>query len=78
MKKNTGKWCEFHKIPMHNTNECRAKESSVVKLKAYELDTCSGSEPKPNKGKLIIDTEPNTTITTTKVKKIEPEDLEES
>jgi hypothetical protein len=46
-------------------------------LKASELDACSDSEPKPNKGKQIIDAEPSATIATTKVKQSEPEDLEE-
>ena len=25
MKKDTGKLCDFHKIPWHNTDECRSK-----------------------------------------------------
>jgi hypothetical protein len=24
-KKDTGKWCDFQKIPWHNTDECRSK-----------------------------------------------------
>jgi hypothetical protein len=24
-KKDTEKWCDFHKIPWHNTDECRSK-----------------------------------------------------
>jgi hypothetical protein len=24
-KKDTGKWCDFHKIPWHNTDECLSK-----------------------------------------------------
>ena len=24
-KKDTGKWCEFHKSPWYNTDECRSK-----------------------------------------------------
>jgi hypothetical protein len=26
MKKDTGKWCDFHKLPWHNTNECLSKQ----------------------------------------------------
>jgi hypothetical protein len=28
-KKDTGKWCEYHKIPWHNTDECHSKQSLV-------------------------------------------------
>jgi hypothetical protein len=24
-KKDIGKWCDFHKIPWHNTDECHSK-----------------------------------------------------
>jgi hypothetical protein len=51
-------------------------------LEASELDVCSESEPKPDKGndrgKKIIDAECNATIATTKIQKEEPEDLEEA
>ena len=33
MKNHTGKWCDFHKIPWNNTDECHLKQSLVVELK---------------------------------------------
>jgi hypothetical protein len=81
-KKDTGKWCEFHKSSNHNTSECRAKQSLVAESKASESDACSDYESKPDKGndrgKQIIDAEPNATIATTKIQKEELEDPEEA
>jgi hypothetical protein len=72
-----GKWCEYHKIPWHNTEECFSKKSLVVELKAYESEEYSDSESNPEGGKWIIDVEPSAIVTTTKVQPREPEEPEE-
>ncbi len=49
-KKDTGKWCEFHNSPTHNTSECQTKQSLVAELKASESDACFDPELEPDKG----------------------------
>jgi hypothetical protein len=75
--KDTGKWCEYHKSPWHNTDECHSKKSLVVELKASESEANSNSKSNPEGGKWIIDVEPSATIATTKVRPSEPEEPEE-
>jgi hypothetical protein len=77
MKKNTRKWCEYHKSPWHNTDECRSKKSLVVELKASESKVDYVSESNPKGGKQIIDVEPSATVVTTKVRLSEPKEKEE-
>jgi hypothetical protein len=42
-KKDTRKWCYFHKIPWHNNDECLSKKSLVVYIKDKELNLDSQS-----------------------------------
>ena len=76
-KKDIEKWCKLHRIPWHNTDECRAKQSLVVEMTSLELDPDSNSETESDKGKRIIDAESNATIATTQIQPVEPEDPEE-
>jgi hypothetical protein len=64
-KKDTEKWCDFHKSPWHNTIDFRSKQSLVAEVKASESDMNSDSEPEPERGRKIIDTEPSATVSTT-------------
>jgi hypothetical protein len=66
-KKDTRKWCEFHKSPWNNTTDCRSKKSLVAEVKASESDAGSNSELEPERGRHIIDMEPSATISTTKL-----------
>ena len=57
------------------TSECRAKQLLVAEMRASEIDAFSNYESKTDKGnekgKHIIDAEPNATVATTKIQKEE-------
>jgi hypothetical protein len=72
-----GKWCEYHKSPWNNIEECHSNQSLVVELKHSESEANYDFESNPKGGKWIIDVEPSATITTTKVQPSEPKELEE-
>jgi hypothetical protein len=67
MKKDTGKWCGFHKIPWHNTDECCSKQSLVAEIKEKEPDLDSKSDSENNGRRQIIDADPTTTVATTTI-----------
>jgi hypothetical protein len=76
-KKDTGKWCDFHKIPWHNTDECHSKQSLVVEIKDKEPNPNSESDFE-NTGKgQIIDADPTAIVVITVIQPEEPTDPEE-
>jgi hypothetical protein len=76
-KKDTGKWCDFHKSHWHNTVDYLSKQSLVAEVKASESDADSNSEPELERGRGIIDAEPSATISTTKLQLGKLGELEE-
>ena len=65
MKKDTDKWCDFHKSPSYNIDECRTKQSPVAEMKSSKLDLDSDSDSEMDKGKHIINVDPSATVATT-------------
>jgi hypothetical protein len=67
------KWCDFQKIPWHNTDECRSKQLFVAELKEKKPSPNSDN----NKMRQTIDAEPTTTIVVETIQPEEPEHHEE-
>jgi hypothetical protein len=76
-KKYTRKWCNFHKIPYHNTVDCHSKKTLVDEVKYSESDASSDFESKIERGRQIIDAEPSAIVATTKLQTDEPDEPKE-
>jgi hypothetical protein len=76
-KKDTGKWCNFHKIPWHNTDECRSKQSLVAEIKDKESNPDSKSNYENTGKRQIIDIDPTTIVATATIQPEEPIDPKE-
>ena len=73
------KWCEFYKIPWHNTNECHSRQSLVAEIKSSESDPDFDSEPNAttaHNGRQIIDADPTATVATAHIQLEDPEESE--
>jgi hypothetical protein len=76
-KKDTEKWCDFHKSPWHNTDECRSKQSLVAKIKDKEPNPDSKFDSENTGKRQIIDADPIAIVATTAIQPEEPIDPEE-
>ena len=76
-KKDTEKWCDFHKSPWHNTDECRSKQSLVAEIKDKEPNPDSESDSENTGKRQIIDTDPTAIVATAAIQPEEPTDPEE-
>ena len=66
-KNDTGKWCNFHKIPWHKTNECHSKQSQVVEIKEKDSNPDLESDSENNGRRQIINEDPTATVATTTI-----------
>jgi hypothetical protein len=64
MKNDIGKWCDFHKIPWHNTDGCLLKKSLVAEVKDKEPNPDLESDPENIENIQIIDADPTATVAT--------------
>jgi hypothetical protein len=71
------KWCDFHKIPWHNTDECLSKQSLVVEIKDKEPNPDSKSDSENTDRRQIIDADPTAIVVTATIQPEEPTDPEE-
>jgi hypothetical protein len=72
MKKDTGKWCNFHKIPWHDIDECHSKKSLVAEIKDKEPNPDSKSDSGNIGKRKIIDADPTTIGATATIQPEEP------
>jgi hypothetical protein len=77
MKNDIRNWCDFQKIPWHNTDEFLFKHSLVAEVKDTELSPDSKSDPKNIENRHIIDTDPTVTVKSTTIQLEELVDPEE-
>jgi hypothetical protein len=77
MKNETRKWCDFHKIPWHNIDECCSKHSLVLEVKDTEPNPNSEYDPKNIENRQIINTYPTTIVAKRKIQPKEPIDPKE-
>jgi hypothetical protein len=77
MKNDTRKWCDFHKIPWHDIDECRSKQPLVAEVKDKEPNPDSESEPKNIENGKIINADPTTIVAAATIQLEEPIDPEE-
>jgi hypothetical protein len=77
MKKDIGKWCDFHKIPWHNTDACHSKQSLVAEIKDKETNLDSESDSENTDRRQIIDVDPTGIVTTTTIQPEESTDPKE-
>jgi hypothetical protein len=77
MKKDTRKWCDFHKSTWHKTDECRSKKSLVVDIKDKESNPDSKSNFENSRKRQIINADPTAIVMTATIQPKEPTDPKE-